>query len=135
MKYIMYYDRGVITFAESQGRPLIKINCLSVLLLPWPWAHLDTKPSILSKNPQKISSLNIHVRKEHKRIFFEFLKNNSPACGTVFVNHDISERIRMIIKKKYFEEDDTLNLELTLINLTICIGMKVLEWLSKSLQG
>lgn len=133
MKYIMYYDRGVITFAESQGRPLIKINCLSVLLLPWPWAHLDTKPSILSKNPQKISSLNI--RKEHKRIFFEFLKNNSPACGTMFVNHDISERIRMIIKKKYFEEDDTLNLELTLINLTICIGMKVLEWLSKSLQG
>lgn len=133
MKYIMYYDRGVITFAESQGRPLIKINCLSVLLLPWPWAHLDTKPSILSKNPHKISSLNI--RKEHKRIFFEFLKNNSPACGTMFVNHDISERIRMIIKKKYFEEDDTLNLELTLINLTICIGMKVLEWLSKSLQG
>lgn len=133
MKYIMYYDRGVITFAESQGRPLIKINCLSVLLLPWPWAHLDTKPSILSKNPQKISSLN--TRKEHKRIFFEFLKNNSPACGTMFVNHDISERIRMIIKKKYFEEDDTLNLELTLINLTICIGMKVLEWLSKSLQG
>lgn len=133
MKYIMYYDRGVITFAESQGRPLIKINCLSVLLLPWPWAHLDTKPSILSKNPQKISSLNI--RKEHKRIFFEFLKNNSPACGTMFVNHDISERIRMIIKKKYFEEDDTLNLELTLINLTICKGMKVLEWLSKSLQG
>lgn len=133
MKYIMYYDRGVITFAESQGRPLIKINCLSVLLLPWPWAHLDTKPSILSKNPQKISSLN--KRKEHKRIFFEFLKNNSPACGTMFVNHDISERIRMIIKKKYFEEDDTLNLELTLINLTICIGMKVLEWLSKSLQG
>lgn len=134
MKYIMYYDRGVITFAESQGRPLIKINCLSVLLLPWPWAHLDTKPSILSKNPQKISSLNI--RKEHKRIFFEFLKNNSPACGTVFVNHDISERMRMIKKKKkYFEEDDTLNLELTLINLTICIGMKVLEWLSKSLQG
>lgn len=129
----MYYDRGVITFAESQGRPLIKINCLSVLLLPWPWAHLDTKPSILSKNPHKISSLNI--RKEHKRIFFEFLKNNSPACGTMFVNHDISERIRMIIKKKYFEEDDTLNLELTLINLTICIGMKVLEWLSKSLQG
>lgn len=129
----MYYDRGVITFAESQGRPLIKINCLSVLLLPWPWAHLDTKPSILSKNPQKISSLNI--RKEHKRIFFEFLKNNSPACGTMFVNHDISERIRMIIKIKYFEEDDTLNLELTLINLTICIGMKVLEWLSKSLQG
>lgn len=133
MKYIMYYDRGVITFAESQGRPLIKINCLSVLLLPWPWAHLDTKPSILSKNPHKISSLNI--TKEHKRIFFEFLKNNSPACGTMFVNHDISERIRMIIKKKYFEEDDTLNLELTLINLTICIGMKVLEWLSKSLQG
>lgn len=133
MKYIMYYDRGVITFAESQGRPLIKINCLSVLLLPWPWAHLDTKPSILSKNPHKISSLNI--RKEHKRIFFEFFKNNSPACGTMFVNHDISERIRMIIKKKYFEEDDTLNLELTLINLTICIGMKVLEWLSKSLQG
>lgn len=133
MKYIMYYDRGVITFAESQGRPLIKINCLSVLLLPWPWAHLDTKPSILSKNPHKISSLNI--RKEHKRIFFEFLKNNSPACGAMFVNHDISERIRMIIKKKYFEEDDTLNLELTLINLTICIGMKVLEWLSKSLQG
>lgn len=133
MKYIMYYDRGVITFAESQGRPLIKINCLSVLLLPWPWAHLDTKPSILSKNPHKISLLNI--RKEHKRIFFEFLKNNSPACGTMFVNHDISERIRMIIKKKYFEEDDTLNLELTLINLTICIGMKVLEWLSKSLQG
>lgn len=133
MKYIMYYDRGVITFAESQGRPLIKINCLSVLLLPWPWAHLDTKPSILSKNPHKISSLNI--RKEHKRIFFEFLKNNSPACGTMFVNHDISERIRMIIKKKYFEEDDTLNLELTLINLTICIGMKVSEWLSKSLQG
>lgn len=133
MKYIMYYDRGVITFAESQGRPLIKINCLSVLLLPWPWAHLDTKPSILSKNPHKISSLNI--RKEHKRIFFEFLKNNSPACGTMFVNHDISERIRMIIKKKYFEEDDTLNLELTLINLTICKGMKVLEWLSKSLQG
>lgn len=133
MKYIMYYDRSVITFAESQGRPLIKINCLSVLLLPWPWAHLDTKPSILSKNPHKISSLNI--RKEHKRIFFEFLKNNSPACGTMFVNHDISERIRMIIKKKYFEEDDTLNLELTLINLTICIGMKVLEWLSKSLQG
>lgn len=134
----MYYDRCVITFAESQGRPLIKINCLSVLLLPWPWAHLDTKPSILSKNPQKISSLNI--RKEHKRIFFEFLKNNSPACGTVFVNHDISERMRMIKKKKkYFEEDDTLNLELTLINLTtryiICIGMKVLEWLSKSLQG
>lgn len=134
----MYYDRGVITFAESQGRPLIKINCLSVLLLPWPWAHLDTKPSILSKNPQKISSLNI--RKEHKRIFFEFLKNNSPACGTVFVNHDISERMRMIKKKKkYFEEDDTLNLELTLINLNtryiICIGMKVLEWLSKSLQG
>lgn len=129
----MYYDRGVITFAESHGRPLIKINCLSVLLLPWPWAHLDTKPSILSKNPHKISSLNI--RKEHKRIFFEFLKNNSPACGTMFVNHDISERIRMIIKKKYFEEDDTLNLELTLINLTICIGMKVLEWLSKSLQG
>lgn len=133
MKYIMYYDRGVITFAESQGRPLIKINCLSVLLLPWPWAHLDTKPSILSKNPHKISSLNI--RKEHKRIFFEFLKNNSPACGTMFVNHDISERIRMIKKKKYFEEDDTLNLELTLINLTICKGMKVLEWLSKSLQG
>lgn len=133
MKYIMYYDRGVITFAESQGRPLIKINCLSVLLLPWPWAHLDTKPSILSKNPQKISSLNI--RKEHKRIFFEFLKNNSPACGTMFVNHDISERMGMIKKKKYFEEDDTLNLELTLINLTICIGMKVLEWLSKSLQG
>lgn len=133
MKYIMYYDRGVITFAESQGRPLIKINCLSVLLLPWPWAHLDTKPSILSKNPQKISSLNI--RKEHKRIFFKFLKIYSPACGTMFVNHDISERIRMIIKKKYFEEDDTLNLELTLINLTICIGMKVLEWLSKSLQG
>lgn len=133
MKYIMYYDRGVITFAESQGRPLIKINCLSVLLLPWPWAHLDTKPSILSKNPHKISSLNI--RKEHKRIFFEFLKNNSPACGTMFVNHDISERIRMIIKIKYFEEDDTLNLELTLINLTICKGMKVLEWLSKSLQG
>lgn len=132
MKYIMYYDRGVITFAESQGRPLIKINCLSVLLLPWPWAHLDTKPSILSKNPHKISSLNI--RKEHKRIFFEFLKNNSPACGTMFVNQDISERIRMIIKIKYFEEDDTLNLELTLINLTICIGMKVLEWLSKSLQ-
>lgn len=133
MKYIMYYDRGVITFAESQGRPLIKINCLSVLLLPWPWAHLDTKPSILSKNPHKISSLNI--RKEHKRIFFEFLKNNSPACGTMFVNHDISERMGMIKKKKYFEEDDTLNLELTLINLTICIGMKVLEWLSKSLQG
>lgn len=129
----MYYDRGVITFAESQGRPLIKINCLSVLLLPWPWAHLDTKPSILSKNPHKISSLNI--RKEHKRIFFEFLKNNSPACGTMFVNHDISERMGMIKKKKYFEEDDTLNLELTLINLTICIGMKVLEWLSKSLQG
>lgn len=102
MKYIMYYDRGVITFAESQGRPLIKINCLSVLLLPWPWAHLDTKPSILSKNPQKISSLNIHVRKEHKRIFFEFLKNNSPACGTVFVNHDISERIRMIKKKVFW---------------------------------
>lgn len=129
----MYYDRGVITFAESQGRPLIKINCLSVLLLPWPWAHLDTKPSILSKNPHKISSLNI--RKEHKRIFFEFLKNNSPACGTMFVNHDISERMGMIKKKKYFEEDDTLNLELTLINLTICIGVKVLEWLSKSLQG
>lgn len=129
----MYYEWGVITFAESQGRPLIKINCLSVLLLPWPWAHLDTKPSILSKNPQKISSLNI--RKEHKRIFFEFLKNNSPACGTMFVNHDISERMGMIKKKKYFEEDDTLNLELTLINLTICIGMKVLEWLSKSLQG
>lgn len=77
------------------------------------------------QNPHKISSLNI--RKEHKRIFFEFLKNNSPACGAMFVNHDISERIRMIIKKKYFEEDDTLNLELTLINLTICIGMKVLE--------
>lgn len=45
----------------------------------------------------------------------------------MFVNYDILERMGMIKKKKYFEEDDTLNLELILINLIICIGMKVLE--------
>lgn len=77
------------------------------------------------KNLYKILLLNI--RKEYKRIFFEFLKNNSLVCGIMFVNYDILERIRMIIKKKYFEEDDTLNLELILINFIICIGMKVLE--------
>lgn len=45
----------------------------------------------------------------------------------MFVNYDILERMGMIKKKKYFEEDDTLNLELILINFIICIGMKVLE--------
>lgn len=52
------------------------------------------------KNLYKILLLNI--RKEYKRIFFEFLKNNSLVCGIMFVNYDILERMGMIKKKKVF---------------------------------
>lgn len=89
------YKKILNTFAGSQGRRLIKKNCLSVELLPTPWAQWEMKPETLfSVTKDRITEwegLESHIIRHILKV--KRKRNRTPA--DVLVSANVSVKVHL----------------------------------------